>query len=1055
MFRRSVLLLVGVFVFAAGCSATPDTPERGQLDGATESLQQLPMPEQTRAVVHVTPDGADELSQLYSTADEEGRAPESDDQTVSPATRLVGWWLAHAGEAVVPPRDWMDGIDYDESLAEHGSFAGIDESRPIVVAVTTRGARASARYLRYRTVPVVYDAVVSRGALRVFVPAEEPIRLRRELRDYCEGTSPACRFVERFDVHGGYMVVDLHRSQWLTGEALDLQRVSAPALDGTDPGYWEASTPAMGAFLDGDHDLAVYIRTRDIPLWGALAQTTEVVDALQMATPRNRARMFGRGMEISGQILKLSSPEVREYEDVALTVEADGRDRSATVDVVRSFTEHGAEISEPTPEMEGASRERDTDSVVDFAWSADGGAVGSELRRPGWATPFDELAGKDRPVVELPRSDMSDPLDVDFGPDAIYELFRNGGIPAYLTVMAGYPRANHRVVQDLIDPDGPVFGPVRSVQLQISRQNARRVADRLRDDELWQGSASLTRLQILGELLDFFAIRVPGGSEGRQWEEFARQVTSAVFRQLDVDLELHVEPGDDETLIALLPEEATVDRIPDPVADGAAHLDIETDAIPEPVRTELKEMAGLDHPAIPLSADPGPTRVRHAVFETGSATRARFGTGADVEPHKPSTDYEPRPVDVPPDCLRMARWLSPDFQDLAEMPGRERVSVAAEVRGVVEKLRSDCENDEAARDELDWITDRWRVVEAVALAGDRRWEESVELFDAACSGFAPACLDGQRLGSKSEAMQLPRVERADGSVSAARGGPAFVGDDVAAWAPMFWHGSLLRAAGIDDRVDEANLYFQHFENDDDLRTLEWPETTSAWTVDIDTTDDRSGGARYPVVRAPVGRGMSVRRLQAFFQNVQDQSIESQHRIPEYVDDYPLPDRAPLVATIVEADQTADSPNPEKEAVLLWGAEQHLDKTQRRPVQLRWTEEGIFIRSGDGRVEPLEGCPDDGPTICVDGDISTPLEGWGDDGGDDVFERFEDRFRFDRLAEALEAVAGVSDQPGESPAPVFVIEAVGDVPFGGLARLHAELGAWTEREFEVKPLVVVK
>ncbi len=379
----SVYLLV--VMVGLGCSSSC-TSSTSNVDRALSSLEdttqiQLPMPEQTVGVLRVNLEQADVVGDVMG------------------LDRLVGsidpsQWLIYA--LIHPRSPLMDGRASLEGLR---SIQGMDQSRDLVVALTTRGNDEHLRHLKYG-VPTETTEGRSRGfSWRLFIPTEDSRALQQELEDseYLESRYP--REVEITDHLEAeqYLVVEVHRDPALGMKQVTDRPAGKIDLSINDADFWNRMTPAQTQFLGADAGMALYLDTERMAEVAAMLDVLGGQRAIWTASPDNRQGLLTQVFRDAGQTMTLGSPEVREVEDMTLLIDGDEA-KAWKARWVRSHTRQGRTMTKEGTVTHSFEREVLDDASIDFTWGRrDEPASGG---RPGWLR---DIQAADDPERALDR----------------------------------------------------------------------------------------------------------------------------------------------------------------------------------------------------------------------------------------------------------------------------------------------------------------------------------------------------------------------------------------------------------------------------------------------------------------------------------------------------------------------------------------------------------------------------------------------------------------------------------------------------------------------------
>jgi hypothetical protein len=131
--------------------------------------------------------------------------------------------------------------------------------------------------------------------------------------------------------------------------------------------------------------------------------------------------------------------------------------------------------------------------------------------------------------------------------------------------------------------------------------------------------------------------------------------------------------------------------------------------------------------------------------------------------------------------------------------------------------------------------------------------------------------------------------------------------------------------------------------------------------------------------------------------------------------------------------------------------------------LTFSDQGIDVSMSGKKIDPIEGCPADGPTLCAKNaegaraTLAKVLEGKvlegkaGIDQETAALDALVENYRIDELGGRLDAL-----DIGAKP-PRFVIRTELSVPLGLLAELHSAVTSWTRQKSGegVAPVVIIE
>lgn len=409
--RLFFALAIPALLLSAGCSSCPSTngdPTVSEPKNEQEADQpqeqtpgQLPMPEETRLVLTVVPDEASSFL-----ASMRGGVEVDEDPVDAMAVLLAALLDGQAPGSTLRSRPSLD----TEQL-------GLDGSRPVVVAISTRGNGEHLRHLTNAVPPIGPDSLFRGFSWRLFVPTDTPSTVVDAIDAGELGNSSMIQRTEDLD---GYLVVDAHHD--LHKAQADHMGFELPSIDyAADEDYFRRQTPAAETFLAEPTALSVYLRGDDLPVWAALLASNDAHTALEMATVDQRQELLTQSMLTAAQLLQMAGDDVREYEDFAFGLHGDDAD-SLTIQLVQTHTALGEELAGSDDAL------LTLDSQFNLKWTS---------------PTVDDARGIDAPQWMVELGDEPDSLQM------LAETFRSSGRWAHVIPKALYPRAFDRGIDHL------------------------------------------------------------------------------------------------------------------------------------------------------------------------------------------------------------------------------------------------------------------------------------------------------------------------------------------------------------------------------------------------------------------------------------------------------------------------------------------------------------------------------------------------------------------------------------------------------------------------------
>lgn len=982
------LLLAALVIALSACASAPDrAAEQGGLTEDTPAPEfSLPLPEHTRLLVRLQPEGIDGLI-----------------EAARPYVRAMGSELPEMGEpgplavwaAVVGARRVRYAGPEEASELAQG-LEGFDKSRPIFIALSTRGNEEHLRHLKGAVPPVGTRSLFAGFSSRLFIPATDPDGLRARLAKLFEPSPTASPGVRRVATHAEYVVVDIHYDplavvrERLGVEPVELQWAAS------DRSYVERMTPALASFLRSEASVALYMRNEDLPEIGALMGSMEALQALESAAIDKRADLLTIGYALAGDVLRMASPEAREFEDMAVAMDADAAG-GLHLEAHRTFTTLGATLAHAGEARPDLGVTASDEPVLDLSWSRAKSSAPDQAPTPYWLARLvgDDAAGR-----------------------KVMNLLRMGGVWPWVVALTNYPTAFEDGMERALGP-----------QTNFRAQR-------------WQMWGCLVGMHAnIGWTPEPTAplAGVPDGSfsvvtqPGCRWERTLRGLANWLRGALGAKVTIRVEEFDGMRRVDVLFGQAsgrrevpqasagTLDATLD-LARLASHLERAppTNAVPPAVVEGLRAVGTLN--------------MRHRLLSNGTVLQLELGQGVAPEMSSPVVHDELRQPATDPDCLREVRFVSRTVsEEIGRDDARQRRTLWTTLLGYIEEAMSTCApGDDAVADELAWMHTRWSVYGGRQLARKAFWEPALDLFGDACKrGDQDGCAHADRAREIRAKVRPARVSRVDASLDDLQGELAFVTRQTIVWSHfnMLLAGKSYDPLALEEVDDKADILRRRFP----IEPLEvGPGTVAAGII-------------------PVDRGVSstlVRRLVELMAQRNLESVRYASRFSELRHAMPA---AAWTGFVVES----AAAKPDALEVLVFGGRQHLEHMDRPHLDLDVSYDGIEVAIEGESVDAISGCPSDGPTVCVaDAEqVRAQLEDALGPADSDATHDWPDDGALGALYR-LEALRGRLDEAYDGPAPVVVIRAEVNLPFDALAQLHATVGRWADARGWEAPRVIL-
>jgi hypothetical protein len=596
----------------------------------------------------------------------------------------------------------------------------LSENRAMVAAVSVRGNESLLDTLSYAT-PTSPSMLPYGLSARVYLPAQDPTELLRQIEAYCAEDDSSCPALRRTAQTDSFAVIDVHfdplgpaREKYAPESTPEVEWAAA------DPGFWKRDTPALRAFTEDDAAVSVYWRTDDLPQLGAYAGAAEVLEALAYAAPDARTALQVRGYSIAGMTYLFRSPEARENEDISFSIDADEAG-GFVASVNQTYTRHGAEVAQaattsmslPAIELDGA--------VIEFESSHDVAAALSAAKIPLWMQP---------PVGQG-------------GPRALAELLRNSGVWGYMIPTMSYPVGFQK---GLVSSGTGHAGGVMSQFKDI-------VAVRAKIDLVGSESSRLG-----------FA---PRGAIALAFDRnsSAPAMVGSAVQSLKGQYGLHVTTNTQTTNEHMVM--TIVFGHPDgmlgestPVAENV-RVDVDLERIAARFELDALREEDMQVPPEVISAlrHLKSARLERLKTDKGAVTRLHVGASKLDAPAVPSAEMNlVEPVSDESECLRRA--VSESREALAAEPKvapNMRINLRLDVLARLEEIQESCESDS---ERLGWMQAAWLAHIAEAYAERLNYEEAAKSMSKSCAmGFEAACERTETIKAHAAKRRYPAVDR--------------------------------------------------------------------------------------------------------------------------------------------------------------------------------------------------------------------------------------------------------------------------------------------------------
>lgn len=974
-------ILAVILCALAGLTACSSTPDRDDAEPVVKKLQapemSLPMPEQTRMLMRVDPRELRAGLQVMK-----GYAPNVG-AAESAAFEYPGKVLV---AALLLRETKYQRIMKLPSKRVANIFPAMDSTRPMLVALSTRGNDGAFRHLENNVPPHQPEALPIGPSTRLFVPASDASALRSQMEQFCAQGKGMCRSVERFATASDYAVVDIFYD-WLGPR----MRKNAPALaydewDEADEGYWQRDTAALRAFLTRDAALSMYMRAEDLPAMGALQGAGEVLDAVGSVQRSRLLEMMNMGYRIAGQLFRLEAPQARETEDAAFFLRAEG-DKGVVFDTVRSYTRQGAEVAEAADrEIELPSLET-KGALVEFDWVRDNGAAVEAAKLPRWAEEL--LAG-------------------EYGAGEAAEIFRNGGLWAYMIPVFSYPDAFRLALQEIVGDSGP--RQIRQLQRADEVLAMRASLDWVADDKAPMGA------------------RPKGGvvvalDKDSTLDKSIGQMLGQLEQALQIEASMQSETrGDYKVIRVAFGEDAEIFGETSPVGRTMQ------------ARVDLAKLSAQLQPMMAMSGNDSPQmqmlwsalkrvetgRLDMIEVERGSAVRLALGTGALDAPELPRSAQPLASPEPAAACLMKARAAVREAKDAvgSDLYPQQMTELLERLRTELDAAGGECGgSDPRAAEEIAWMRAAWTSYAATYWARQMQWERAAKLYATACDeGHSAACGDAKRLARLRAQMRLPRISTGGVALDDVPAGPPLITREGLRWLSA---GDIFRL-GSRDELSTEQLAAGQFDGEEHQFLRRMPLET--WQPD--------NGEAVNLAVILVDRTVPDTVLASLAALVAKKDMTRARREAQLLRQPVPPATPPELALAVEGPTDGsmsalpiDAPAESSAAAeIIIGAD------------------GIRIEKGGQMVAPVEGCPKDGPTLCVEDQEKTGerldalLAGMEDEANETAaFDALARSYRLTQLTETLKAL----ELDVESP--TVAIRTTRTMPVGLLVDVRTAIG----------------
>jgi len=989
------VIAVALALVMGGCATTSGSGSGvGEAVDYRSRAEGLPFGEATVAVASVHPERFDELVERNREALGEWVSVEG----AAPAEHGTSRMVAALFQSVerVPAA-------VDQTKTEF-RFETLDRSRAVYVGLTARGHRERLEAMEVAQ-PREDDGAFGGYLARLAVPAEAPAELVEEFEAHCdegadEWMGGDCGAVVRFAAVGGYAVADLYYG----ADASERREAIAAALPeepGAPGGYFERLTPAARAFVGPRAAGGVYARTED--LWkiavlhkmAASGRKEERIEAGTRAAGIRKAtqRREAPYAQMARQA-ELSAPEVREYEDIAVVHGVDG---GHFVDAVRSYTERGRRIAKAGRLDTRLPRLAMGDATLEVEWAYDALAALRLGADPAALSQKDRRFEGSRPFRAL---QTFEPL-------------------VQWTPMIGYPISTAR------------FLGTRSYGWKTGRIDALK--------RLWGVRALRAELDVAPSEEAPLGVEISGAAVAEVSRESNLDATVetavAIGRRAGLPVRMEADyQGEFMQLKVTMNASMSVFEEPERVGGGRiAHLDLG------------KLAAQFDYEEVPSEVDqlevpeePGTARhleVAHASNAAGRGFRLRLGAEEREQFSIPAADVPLASPSAPPPCARRAVAAARELLSEGQGSGLDFAVYTDTLPKLVGATEA-CQGKEAWAERLRSVAAANLVIVGDAKARTGEWTGAERNFRRACEfGAEEACERAERAAQRAGRLQLPSVGttfslrgalpeailelnreglRADGEslVSLEQlGAESEEGTSVTAAieshagpTPMKMIHGFAVATPV---AAETSLAVRHVE--------ELARQAFETSMNRSSSDRRKRR-----------RGRRNRKTEAVLFFVKDDGSGGLERSgPNYL--------------AISRDKRAGASSGDASIGL----------------SVEVSDGGFEVRTSEGRVDPVEGCGDQGATVCPEVDAETMAERMeayrsaeGDEAAREAAARVAEAYPYHRLYRVLVGLHEKHVDESEQRVPVRL--AVDDeLPFAVLAKTMATvvLRGWNVERYE--------
>lgn len=811
-----------------------------------------------------------------------------------------------------------------ESPGRSISFDALDAMRPFYLAFSERGNVRQLRRIRYGYPFAGPDALRRGVAARLLLPSDRPERLADAVRSHCDAETD-----DRWMAGACGATVGIRPRRSFVEVEL---RYGAGAEGAENGGAIESEsyergglperwTPAAEAFFGRSAAIAAYAESADFWKLGVLIRRSELLEILDGASEELRGAHFATLVEGLYRQAATAASGVTETEDVAVLQTA--RDGVA-VDVVRTYTDRGARVAEAGALEAKLPAVGVEEPQIAFEWAVD--AAGA-LDRAGMPPVLERFFVRNKHR----RSGLLQRLQrMELGPGGLVGLALEapGGVAAAAAQSA--PKVQYDGANALR----------RAVGLR-----AVRAAFRVRPDR----ESTFGIVPVGGLALELSArsnldaviegavglARAAGLSVQRETERSGGTVRMrvAVGRSMDI--------FGDETAVSGVPT-GRIDL--DAIRVRIDRSGVEEHLLPKGVR-EADDLETLE--------------LRSDANRAANGIRVRAGRGGGAPFAVPAASVEPEAVAEPPDCFRRAARTSREVA-AATVSGAGETSIPdlfAYRRHVprLGALEGDCTEAELPSALTGALGRHWyRYGRALEASGF--WSEGLRRLERACRrGVERSCSARDRLAERVDDLELLDVGRAvplEGNLRA--GALIATAEGLTAGRREVLSSAELAAAG-------GGL--------DDAAVSEIAGETGSDSIRINRDPLR-------VVPVAVDRALSAGALGRVTRLAGRVAEEAAHA------DGTVPSGAVVWVGQRPPERVVGEPTLEGLPV------RHLesvDPNQRqRAIRAVVSRRGWTLHDADGPVEPVDGCPDDGPTVCLRddrGSVDGAVERYADlDGG---------------------------------------------------------------------------